>query len=84
MLAPGPGDGLLYGGRLVSQRRAHAGRRIRLPPGLPAAGQPRAAPDYREPFVYGNADSYDYFLRAGSLADMDERLLSTAQPISPW
>ncbi len=36
---------------------------------------PLRPPENPEPFLFGNADSYDYFLRAGSVADMDDHLL---------
>jgi putative CocE/NonD family hydrolase len=43
-------------------------------PAFRRQANPMRPPEYHEPFVYGSADSYDFFLRAGSLSELDGRL----------
>ena len=41
---------------------------------------PLLPPKSGDPFVFGTTDSYDFFLRAGSLSDLDEHYLKHASP----
>jgi len=41
---------------------------------------PVQSPKDRDPFIFDTTDSYDFFLRAGSLSDLDEHYLRHASP----
>jgi putative CocE/NonD family hydrolase len=41
---------------------------------------PTLPPKSSDPFVYGSNDSYDYFLKAGSLSNLDENYLKHSAP----
>jgi putative CocE/NonD family hydrolase len=48
--------------------------------GYKPVANPTLPPKSGVPFDYGTADSYEFFLRAGSLADLDERYMKHGSP----